>query len=139
MQTFLPYTDYLQCAVVLDNKRLGKQRVESWQIVKALSDPRYGWQHHPAVKMWRNYEWQLIQYTYAIIDEWTHNRGFHDTVRDQIAQHQALFQFPPCNVPPWLDERVCLSHQSNLLRKDPFHYTKYFPSVPNNIPYHWPI
>lgn len=139
MQTFLPYTNYKRCAEVLDNKRLGKQRVESWQIIKALSDPRYGWQHHPAVKMWRGHEWQLIQYTYDIINEWVSVRGFHDTVEQQIRAHQALFQFPPCEPPLWLDERVCLSHQSNLVRKDPIHYSPLFPAVPNNIPYHWPI
>ena len=36
MQTFLPYPDFAESAKVLDNKRLGKQRVECLQIMKAL-------------------------------------------------------------------------------------------------------
>jgi len=34
MQTFLPYKDYVQCAEILDNKRLNKQILESYQILK---------------------------------------------------------------------------------------------------------
>lgn len=36
MQTFLPYPDFSASARVLDDKRLGKQRVECLQILKAL-------------------------------------------------------------------------------------------------------
>jgi len=35
MQTFLPYPDFLQSLQSLDNKRLGKQRVETFQILNA--------------------------------------------------------------------------------------------------------
>jgi len=52
MQTFLPYQNYSRCAEVLDNKRLGKQRVECLQILNALLDASKGWKQHPAVKMW---------------------------------------------------------------------------------------
>lgn len=38
MQTFLPYKSFEQSAACLDNKRLGKQRVEVLQILKALPD-----------------------------------------------------------------------------------------------------
>ncbi len=37
MQTFLPYADFQQSAKCLDNKRLGKQRVECLQILNTLS------------------------------------------------------------------------------------------------------
>ena len=70
MQTFLPYSDYDQSAAVLDYRRLGKQRVEAKQIMFALSDPNYGWQNHPAVRMWRGHEYQLAQYGIAICYEW---------------------------------------------------------------------
>lgn len=49
MQTFLPFPSFIESARVLDNKRLCKQRVECLQILKALHDPSYGWQNHPAV------------------------------------------------------------------------------------------
>jgi hypothetical protein len=40
MQTFLPYADYAQSAAVLDQKRLGKQRVETLQIMQVLLGER---------------------------------------------------------------------------------------------------
>jgi hypothetical protein len=55
LQTFLPYLDFVACARVLDSRRLGKQRVEALQILRALLVPEYGWRHHPAVLMWKGY------------------------------------------------------------------------------------
>jgi len=56
MQTFLPYKNYSQCAEILDNKRLNKQILESYQILKVLSgqSPSGAWRNHPAVLMWKN-------------------------------------------------------------------------------------
>lgn len=85
MQTFLPYSDFKQSAQCLDNKRLGKQRVEALQILKAITDPSYGWQNHPAVKMWRGYEHALSKYALEICDEWI-KRGFKDTCADKIME-----------------------------------------------------
>ena len=36
VNTFLPYPDFVKSAKALDYKRLGKQRVEAWQILRAL-------------------------------------------------------------------------------------------------------
>jgi hypothetical protein len=33
MQTFLPYASFEETAHILDYRRLGKQRVEGWQII----------------------------------------------------------------------------------------------------------
>ena len=62
MQTFLPYPDFKQSAACLDYRRLGKQRVEGVQILKAilgeksLNDKPYkGWLNHPATLMWKPY------------------------------------------------------------------------------------
>ncbi|HYN29619.1 MAG TPA: pyrimidine dimer DNA glycosylase/endonuclease V [Dermatophilaceae bacterium] len=41
MQTFAPYADFEATARALDAKRLGKQRVEVIQIVRALTVPGY--------------------------------------------------------------------------------------------------
>ena len=51
MQTFLPYPDFEASAAVLDDRRLGTPRVETYQILRALTWPRYGWKNHPAVRM----------------------------------------------------------------------------------------
>ncbi len=37
MQTFLPYSDFRKSLESLDNKRLGKQRVEAYQIISAIT------------------------------------------------------------------------------------------------------
>ena len=53
MQTFLPHRNFQKTAKSLDRQRLGKQRVETWQILQAITNLSYEWQNHPAVKMWR--------------------------------------------------------------------------------------
>lgn len=40
MQTFLPYSSFKRSAAVLDNKRLGKQRVETLQVMQGLAGMR---------------------------------------------------------------------------------------------------
>lgn len=70
MQTFLPFEDFTECAKVLDYRRLGKQRIESCQILNTLAGNSKGWINHPAVKMWRGYENVLIKYNLAICKEW---------------------------------------------------------------------
>ena len=47
MQTFLPYPDFSESAAHLDRKRLGKQRAETVQVLRALTVPGYGWRRHP--------------------------------------------------------------------------------------------
>lgn len=78
MQTFLPYPSFYESARCLDNKRLGKQRVEAWQIYCALTVPGYGWQNHPAVRQWKNYNNFLIFYGIMICLEWL-SRGYKDS------------------------------------------------------------
>lgn len=47
MQTFLPYPSFVESAKCLDRQRLGKQRVEVLQLLKALLVPGSGWGNHP--------------------------------------------------------------------------------------------
>ena len=130
LQTFLPYEDFKRSAEALDNKRLGKQRVEAMQIYKACVLDDYGWKNHPAVKMWVGCEDALLTYMDTMIIEWV-NRGFKNTMG--LAR-----VFPPRIVPQWLgDEDFHSSHRSNLLRKDKDFYSKYNWSEPNDMPYYW--
>jgi hypothetical protein len=50
MQTFLPYSSFEESARILDYRRLGKQRVEAWQILRSLDGITKGWSNHPAVR-----------------------------------------------------------------------------------------
>ena len=142
MQTFLTHSDFAQTALHLDNRRLGKQRVETLQILNALRLPNYGWKNHPAVKMWAGHELVLANYGIAMCKEWI-RRGFNDTCEQKLsAIAQDIFYGTPSSngVPPWWvnDARVHISHQSNLIRKQPEHYRKLFPNVPDDLPYFWP-
>lgn len=143
MQTFLPYPDFKQSAKCLDNKRLGRQRVECYQILKALLDSNYGWQNHPAVKMWRGYEYQLATYGLAVCDEWI-ERGYKDTCYGKICE---LFDFviPFGKYPAWLgDEAFHSAHRAILLAKDYDWYQQFgwaeqpAEKVNNKWPYIWP-
>jgi hypothetical protein len=131
VQTFLPYADFEESASVLDWRRLGKQRVEASQILNALADPSYGWQNHPAVRMWRGHEAALRRYRNAMIREWV-RRGYQNNMPLTRAGGTP-------KMPPWLGcRRFHDSHRSNLLRKDPAHYTQLGWGISPNLPYLWP-
>lgn len=132
MQTFLPYPRFYETARCLDNKRLGNQRVEAFTILKTLAYQEGGWKHHPAVKMWKGYEPALMCYFNAMSEEWK-RRGFK--------HNMGLFQLDKwIAIPPWWNSPAFhTSHQSNLVRKSPTHYRQYFPDVPDNLPYVWPV
>lgn len=140
MQTFLPYSDFGESARCLDRQRLGKQRVECYQILVALTTNSDGWSNHPAVCMWRNYERALYRYSTAVCHEWM-NRGYRDSCQGKIWRlclDAGVFE-QDLTYPPWLgDEAFHRSHQSNLKRKDPKHYGPLFPEVPDDLPYIWP-
>ena len=138
MQTFLPYEGFARSAAVLDQPRLGKQRVETLQLLRALVIPDYGWQNHPATAMWRGYVPALAQYGLAMTDEWI-ARGHSDTVRGQIEEF-APGSGAGVELPEWLgDEDFHISHRSNLISKDPAFYAGRFPGVRAGLPYVWPI
>ncbi len=148
MQTFLPFPDFEQSARSLDQKRLGKQRVECIQVLRGLVVEGYGWRHHPAVLMWKGFEEALGRYSFTCCAVWVES-GFADTcaatigselrsigvttvrTQDELAAAGAL--------PPWLgDEGFHLSHRAALVRKDPEFYVPRFPDATDDLPYVWP-
>ena len=149
MQTFLPFADFERSARALDLRRLGKQRVETIQIVRALTWPGYGWANHPAVLMWKGFEEALGRYGLTCCDVWT-ELGFGDTCALTITtdlreagvdglRSQAELAAAGA-LPPWLgDEALHRSHRSSLLRKDEEHYRPLFPDAPADLPYVWPV
>ncbi|MGV0643486.1 MSMEG_6728 family protein [Mycolicibacterium sp. XJ879] len=149
MQTFLPYSGFDASARVLDRRRLGKQRVETIQILRGLTVPGYGWRHHPAVAMWAGYEEALVRYGLDICAVWCET-GASDTCASTLAadlkQGTGLTEVrtqqelaSAAELPPWLgDTEFHRSHQSSLVRKDPDHYRVHFGDVPDDLPYVWP-
>jgi Pyrimidine dimer DNA glycosylase len=149
VQTFLPYADFERSVRVLDPKRLGKQRVETIQVVRALTRPGYGWANHPAVLMWKGFEEALGRYGFTCCDVWT-ELGFGDTCALTIATDLRAAGVNTVRtqrdlaavdaLPGWLgDEALHRSHRSALVRKDPARYRPLFPDVPDDLPYVWPV
>lgn len=139
MQTFLPYPSFRRSARVLDDRRLGRQRVEALQLLNALAGRVRGWQSHPCVAMWRGYEDVLVLYGLQVTREWV-RRGHTDSCQDKIAAFAPSDRRRPARLPPWLgDPALHSAHQSALLRKDPGWYAARFPGVATDIPFLWPV
>lgn len=145
MQTFLPYRDFTRSSQVLDSPRLGKQRVETLQVLRALELGEYGWRSHPVVTMWRGRTAALVLYGLENVRAWR-ERGHADSTYDMILEFapevgtasQADLAAAGL-LPSWLgDGRVHVSHRSALVRKDPEVYRAVFGDVPDDLPYHWP-
>jgi hypothetical protein len=149
MQTFLPVSDFAESARLLDSPRLGKQRVETLQILRAIELSDYGWANHPAVLMWRGRTPALVAYGLAMVRIWQ-ERGFADTTAAQIGEFAPdVVGAPQADLaaagllPSWLgDEELHRSHRSNLIAKDPGFYRprfgERFGPEPDDLPYVWP-
>lgn len=153
MQTFLPSRNFLECAQLLDSKRLNKQILEGYQILNVLSgqSPTGGWRNHPAVKMWRGHELSLHLYVKSMIHEAKHRGIKTDKNEENI---QSLFDKVADSwgggLPNWFFDqnkimRVITTHKANLFKKDPLYYAKFQPAMfsPYNAPccndckYYW--
>lgn len=147
MQTFLPLASFRASARCLDNKRLGKQRVECKQILLALgvgigqNQPYQSrWRNHPAVRMWAGYEVALIVYAIAVCREWR-GRRFNDNLLPEFlaAYHELRPTIGHNRYPPWFRQRrFHASHRSNLLRKNYAHYSQFGWPEPIDLEYFWP-
>ena len=155
MQTFAPEgTDIVKGFKQLDYRRLGKQRVETWQILNVLrgvdneGNPKEhkGWVNHPATRMWRGHAPALAYYGLLSCYEWQ-RRGFNDTMATRFMhalwklwEEGQVYADPastPVRMPVFLDA-IMESHRSNLIRKDPEFYQPKWPTTPDDIPYVWP-
>lgn len=153
MNTFLPFESFARSAASLDYRRLGKQRVEGLQLLHGLLGKRCeygvivpftgtGHVHHPASKMWREFEPALAKYVRTVCRHWVTAYRFSDTIDAQVA-----FLVPgvawdsDVPMPPWLgDPAFHASHRSNLVRKDPAFYARMlrFAEGPE-LEYIWPV
>ena len=96
MQTFLPYSDFEKSAKVLDYRRLGKQRVEGYQIMKALLNltESKAWRNHPATAMWRGHEGALALYCKTMCEEWI-RRGYNDSLLPFFNEYIEKLSYSP--------------------------------------------
>lgn len=164
MQTFVPYPDAARSVATLDNRRLGKQRVETFQLLlwlhgvrvvdwesRILAPRMSGWSH-PALRMWAGHERALLRYQDATCDEWT-ARGFNDTCKEKSHFVVDLMNsdLESETWPEWWgDDEIHMRHRSNLVWKDRAYYGPQFPDDVPKLPvedpelrssyfeYHWP-
>jgi hypothetical protein len=133
MQTFLPSADYEYAAQTLDNKRLNKQILEGYQIMKVLSGASESgaWRNHPAVLMWKDAEHSLMDY----IDNMVYEANFRGIKTDKnVSNLQTLkrsFSHMWGNIKPvWSKpehiDRVITTHRVNLYRKDSVLYSQFY-------------
>lgn len=154
MQTFLPYPAIRDSLDALDNKRLNKQVLETYQILKVLSgqSPSNAWRNHPAVLMWEGAEDELWRYGMTAI-AMADMRGIK--TENHLANFKALSKIAALswsdNEPAWRKnpttvKRVTTTHKANLYRKDPIYYAEFADAINSkyNKPccdgcqYYWP-
>jgi hypothetical protein len=141
VNNFLISPIFSETAKILDNKRLGKQRVETFQIINILdrknknTKKRVGFVNHPAVKAWEGHSDALKQYCNAMLEEWE-SRGFNNNMKYYPDK-------PTIDYPKWIYcEKIHMSHKARLVQKDRHHYAPLFPEVLDTeymkLGYIWP-
>lgn len=136
MNTFLPYDSFSRSVQCLDVKRLGKQRIETIQIINASLGRSQGWRNHPATKMWNGYESALATYGLYVCSEWR-SRGY-DPGTTEERMRKAWFHLHKhgrmTKMPPWLgNKEFHYNHREILVWKDPGHYLPLFEDIEDEI------
>lgn len=145
MQTFLISPDYSETSKILDYRRLGKQRVECWQILNILltlkihPNTKLAWMNHPAVLMWKGYEYQLCKYGIEISKNWI-NRGYKDSMLPKFQSWLRRINYFDKEYPKWFkNEKFFSAHRAALLFKDKNYYKKFKWKEKAKLEYIWPI
>ena len=152
MQTFLCEPTFSLSLAHLDFKRLGKQRVEAYQILLTLNDHwawsvytgdrtleqyQSKWGNHPAVLMWRDYTSELRRYYNEAINQWL-KRGYKNSMVDYWPEPDEIYPI----YPSWYTDELITSHRCRLLQKNYEFYSQYNWNVPDNwkdVRYIWPV
>lgn len=164
VQTFLPFDDIEKSLSCLDDKRLGKQRVEAFQILHLLLKlkncvpqncglscmERFSrtYSNHPAVLMWKGSEKCLQFYLLTSMNIWSTRKSkkgvnFSNTKMLENVQALQVSTLPvltPEDYPSWWkNEKFFASHRAMLYRKNPTHYSQFSNDSPKFDDYEWPI
>ena len=145
VNTFILNIDLKINAKMLDDKRLGKLRLETKQIINILENgnDNAGYSRHPAVLMWTNHTNALKIYFNYIVREWI-SRGFvnnmelydinekYYVIKSTFDGVKTIFyeekQDDDVTVFPWFFSWFPLiqSHKASLLRKNPEYYSHFY-------------
>ena len=140
MQTFLPDPSFRKSAQILDNKRLGKQRLEAKQILQILvkeldegvSSSR--WRNHPACRLWKDHERALATYGLAMCEEWS-RRGFVDNQLDYF--YRLMYLLTEQDMDVRFSDLLYSAHRAALLYKNLEHYKQFGWKEKPEIKYVW--
>ncbi len=117
VNTFVISDDPTTCAQNLDRKRLGKQRVEAYQVLNIITGKTdtKGFTNHPLCKMWYGFDKGLMYYINCMIDEWV-KRGYKNTMKkyDDVCSD---------DLPWWYtNKQIQYANMASLVRKEPEYY-----------------
>ena len=149
MQTFILWLNLWRTFAALDIRRLSKQRVEALHIYRVVSGIENGgrrWRYAPAVRMWFGHEEVLKLYILICCRSWELRGGKNELMRDYIRRyridhidHDRLAQ----QYPAWLRGEagrvLTASHRSQLCRKNPVTYRRFWPYLGLHKGYWWPV
>jgi hypothetical protein len=153
MFTYLPYSDFAECARCFSTKRLNKQRHEALEVLYMLSDianpisGRNGFFGSPPKKCWESNVGALIRYGYALCDEWERRMEKPDPCRERFVRFKERFYGEGESGsfrrnPRWLESQsMHLSHRAILAKQEPEHYAKFgFQRDPaDEKVFYWPL
>ena len=133
VQTFFPHKNVTLSARALDSKRLNKQVLEAYQILKVLSgaSPTGGWKNHPAVLMWKGHEYSLRSYAWTMLNE-AKLRGIKvDKNAENLTLLEQQYNYRwGTDMPKWFGDntkmmRIITTHKARLFDKDPVQYAHF--------------
>jgi len=134
MEIFHSEETWSLSVLALDDKRLGKQRLECIQILLSLSGIINIWEipkyihNHPVTLLWKGNEDYLLSYTTACIIEWG-NRGYKNTKCISAFHDMRAItgDYPVKGKPSFITADFIQSHKIKLYSKNPLFYAKYKP------------
>ncbi len=95
------------------------------------ASPTGGWRNHPAVLMWKGYEYSLRTYANIMINE-ANNRGIKTDKNNSNIQELELSYSGTwgTDMPKWFSDkskmmRITTTHKARLFEKDPIHYAHF--------------
>jgi len=120
VQIFRPYRDWARSAKVLDDRRLGKQRVETKQVLLAIL-------RKLGVLMYFNggrpYVGDLVGYFYAIVEEWKARGHKNNISLADVVPLLAKVKGAPGTPITHVHE---VEYRRVLILKEPCHYLRVF-------------
>jgi len=127
MQTWIISSNFKKSAKLLDRKRLGAQIYEGIHILSSLLNcnnklvnSKRNIANHPASKLWKDFESELLYYIYCHLREWL-SRGYKTDIN--LKNYKMLKSRIKLknNVPYWITNNLIETHKSVLFKKDDYY------------------